>query len=523
MHPPSFEELMLVEVGSLPASDQLRFLGWLIDLSFDQIDLSLRERGTARALEWANAIGKMDLTNAQRLELDYFQANAWANRAGKVQDKQAAWTWGNEPLQRQVLFLRSAVNNTTFEDADTVKKCQVLTNLANLLNTVGRFVEAHEYWNRALAIEPRFWMALGNRGYGRIEYAKAIYSQHAREELIWAAYQDLTRAVELVKEYPYGSPGAPEFFNWHIADLLAKFGSDFLNHEMKFIDYSLGRSQREKDYRNWALRETLFLNTLNDLGIYSAAASDPLHLPAFVAPLNEPPILIGFFNQIKQEYVSARWLFFDAMDSDKAHFSDREVYLLDTLDYPVYSLAAEKMKLAFRATYSIFDKIAYFLNAYMKLSIPEKQVNFRSIWSTRVNKTSALRSEFEGLENWPLRGLYWLSQDFFEAAFSDVTEPDARNINSDRNHLEHKYFKVHNDLFDLVPETNPLFVDTLSHSITRSDLEKKVLRLLKLARAALIYLACGMSARERRLREEKGQDIKIINMELPTMKYRFRT
>jgi len=272
MTPPSFEELMLIEVVSLPVSDGLHFLGWLIDLSFDQVDMSLREKGTARALEWASTIGKMDLTDTQRFDLDYFQANAWANRAGKAQAKQAAWAWDNEPLQHQILSLRRAVNNPAFDDAETVRKCQVLTNLANSMNTVGRFVEAHEYWNRALAIEPRFWMALGNRGYGRIEYAKAIYSQHKREELIWAAFRDLTRAVELVDEYPYGSPGAPEFFKWHITDLLARFVPEFLNHEMKFIDYSLGRSHREKDYRTWALRETLFLNTLNDLGTYSAAA-----------------------------------------------------------------------------------------------------------------------------------------------------------------------------------------------------------------------------------------------------------
>jgi hypothetical protein len=515
---PSFEELMLIEVVSLPVSDGLHFLGWLIDLSFDQVNMALREKGTARALEWAGVIDKMDLTDTQRLELDYFQANAWANRDEKAKNKQTATAWSNEPLQHQILFLRRAVNNPAFDDAETVRKCQVLTNLANLLTTIGRFVEAHEYWNRALAIEPRFWMALGNRGCGRIKYANAIYSQHTRQELIWAAYRDLTHAIALVDEYPHGSPGAPEFFKWHINELLARFGPDFLNHEMKFFDYSLGRSHREKDYRIWALRERLFLTPLNDLGTYNAAATDPLHLPAYVAPLNEPPILIGFFNQIKQEYVSARWLLFDGMNSDKPHFSDREVHLLNTLDYPVYSLAVEKMKLAFRAAYSIFDKIAYFLNAYLKLGIPEKQVNFRSVWSVHYNNTSTLRAEIECLENWGLRGLYWLSKDFFETTFSDVTEPDARNINSDRNHLEHKYFKVHDDLFDLVPD--PLFMDTLSRSIKRRDLEKKTLRLLKLARAALIYLACGMSARERYLREAKSQDVMIANKELPTMEHR---
>jgi tetratricopeptide (TPR) repeat protein len=522
MTPPSFENLVLIDVASLPVSDGLHFLGWLIDLSSDQLDMSLQEKGTARALEWAETIGKMALTDTQRLDLDYFRANAWGNRARKTQDKQAIWVWDNEPLRHQILLLRGAVGNPAFDGAEAVRKCEVLTNLANSLHTVGRFIEAHEYWNRAIVIEPRFWMALGNRGCGRIEYANAVYSQQEREELIWAAYRDLTRAVELVREYPFGSQGALEFFKGHIDVLLARFGPDFLNHEMEFIDYSLGRSHREKDYRTWALRETLFLSALNDLGTFSAAASDPLHLPDFVAPLDEPPVLIGFFNQIKQEYVSARWLLFDAIVSDKPHFSDREVHHLNTLDYPVYCLAVEKMKLAFRATYSIFDKIAYFLNTYIKLRIPEKQVNFRSVWSVEVNKMRTIRPEFEGMENWPLRGLYWLSKDLSEAAFSDITEPDSRDINTVRNHLEHKYLKIHDDLFSLVPKIDPLFTDTLAHSVTRSDLKKKTLRLLKLARAALIYLACGMSARERRLCEEKGHGVMIPNMELPTMGHQFK-
>ena len=231
---------------------------------------------------------------------------------------------------------------------------------------------------------------------------------------------------------------------------------------------------------------------------------------------------MGFFNQIKQDFVSARWLYFEGMESAKPHFSDREVFLLNTLDYPLYSLAVEKMKLAFRATYSIFDKIAYFLNGYMQLGIPEREVSFRSIWSTRQKDSWVLRPQFQGLENWPLRGLYWLSKDFFEPEFSDVTEPDARNLNVDRNHLEHKYFKAHDDLFSLDIEKNLLFKDTLAYSITRSALERRTLRLLKLARAAIIYLTCAMAARERHLQQQKGDGAKIANLELPRLDDRFK-
>ena len=172
MRAPSFEELMLLEVDDLPASDVLFFIRCLVDLAFEQSDMSLREKGTQKALGWADSIGKLEMTDAERLDLDYFQAVAWHNRAGTAQTKKAAWAWDNEPLRHQILFSRRAVNNPAFANRAPALQCSILTNPANSLNTAGRFVEAQEYWNRALAIEPRFWMTLGNRGAGRIEYAR---------------------------------------------------------------------------------------------------------------------------------------------------------------------------------------------------------------------------------------------------------------------------------------------------------------------------------------------------------------
>jgi hypothetical protein len=45
------------------------------------------------------------------------------------------------------------------------------------------------------------------------------------------------------------------------------------------------------------------------------------------------------------------------------------------------------------------------------------------------------------------------------------------------------------------------FVDRLAHPIVREDLEQKTLRLLQLARAALIYLSSAMEVEERRASE----------------------
>jgi hypothetical protein len=113
------------------------------------------------------------------------------------------------------------------------------------------------------------------------------------------------------------------------------------------------------------LTNRLFLNPINDALERSVAADDGLALPSFVTKLGEPPTLIGFFNQLKQEYVSARWAYYGGTHSDRPHFSDRSVSLFNTLDYPTYGLAIEHVRTSFRVAYSLFDKVAFFLNSYL--------------------------------------------------------------------------------------------------------------------------------------------------------------
>ena len=65
--------------------------------------------------------------------------------------------------------------------------------------------------------------------------------------------------------------------------------------------------------------------------------------------------------------------------------------MFNTLDYPSYSLAVERMKAAFRMAYSLFDKIAYFLNEYLRLGIPERNVSFRTLWYEDQQKKKGLK------------------------------------------------------------------------------------------------------------------------------------
>lgn len=510
------EVVSLATTASLAPNDALQAIAQLVDFALDEGDLAL----AMKALAWCDEVEPRLTSDSQRIHLDYFRANAWAHRqSARHADRTAAWAWDQEELQQQIFFLRRAHNSPAFDQLPVLRRCQVLTNLANQFDTVGRFIEARMLWSKALTAQSEFWMARANRGRGLMHYAHALYDPGHTAVFAFEAHRDLAQALRHLEEHPeLGDPGLRPFFSEAARSIEGRFDLQRIAADYRPEEFELGDGEDERRYRMWCLRETLFLNPLNDLGPNAIAARDVLTLPDFVTPIGEPPVLVGFFNQLKQEFVSARWLYFEGIHSDEAHLSDRGVLLYNTLDYPSLGLGVEKVKMAFRMSYSLLDKIAYFLNHYMKLGIPEKQISFRHVWRERENRP--VRTEFSASENWPFRGLYWLSKDLFEKDIKASTEPDARELHELRNHLEHKYVKVLSMTVPSVPAAGSArdpFVDTLAHSVSRDDLEHRSLRILKLARAALIYLSLGMHKEEQRCRAAAGPDAILAHMPLTEM------
>lgn len=201
-------------------------------------------------------------------------------------------------------------------------------------------------------------------------------------------------------------------------------------------DWPLGRTPEEEGYRRWALSHRLFVNPLNVFGPYKIGARDVLTLPTHTAQVDAPPEFIAWYNQMIQEFVVARALYFEGTHATRAHYADHDVTLVDTLDYPAFSMAVEKVRLSFRSAYSLFDKLAGFLNAYLDLGIVAEDVTIRRVWNERRH----LRQVFEDRPNLPLRGLYWLSRDIaddHDAEAKQALEPDAEDLRNLRHALEH--------------------------------------------------------------------------------------
>jgi tetratricopeptide (TPR) repeat protein len=488
------DAIRLETLEGLSDLEALDAIGTVADYALDHNDLEL----ATSVLGWCDELECRQLSGKVLCLLDYFRANLWGHRqSAKLADEAAAWAWESEEARAQIYYLRRAMTNKAFAALNVLHRVQVMTNLANQLDTVGRFAEARETWTRALTLCPEFWMASGNRASGLIHYARALYDPGHHDVFVLTARRELAAAIEDLDAHPdYGDPRLRDHFEQKAQQ--AETLADLQDVETWFKpnDHSLGETPQERDYRRWTLSQTLFLNPLNDLGALPIAANDVLMLPQFTTDLDEPPNIIGFFNQLKQEFVSARWFYFEGINAEGPHFSDHEVKLYNTLDYPALGLGVEKTKMAFRMAYSLLDKIAYFLNHYMKIGIPESKVNFRTIW--KPDPQSQVRETWEGSKNWPFRGLYWLSKDLFDKDFKELTDPDARALASLRNHLEHKYVKTVTMGLPVEPAANggPFF-DDLAHTVTRSDLNARTLRLLKQVRCALLYLVLGINRHER--------------------------
>jgi tetratricopeptide (TPR) repeat protein len=478
---------------AMPVSAALERVGRLIDASVHV----RQEDGLERAIKLAETLRPRLASPVDEATLDFFEANAWRGiRELSGSESRDVWDWEQPELEKEILWLRRAAGLARADGMPAQTACRIFTNLGNAFDTVGRFAEALRYWDQALLMAPGFSMARGNRAIGLESYGRLLYDKRHAAIFLKCAHREL-RALG-----PDVEPHAVASFESMRQRIEAALTPEYLASDFAFGRVSLGKTKAERTYRQWCLRERLFLNSLNDVDTWQVAARDVFHLPSVVTGIDEGPYYHGFFNQMKQEFASARYLLHSGLASRHTHFSDREVLLHNTLDYPKYGLAVEKVKLAFRAAYSLFDKMAYFLNQYFSLGIREQDVSFRRVWYRRANRGNGLALPFERCANLPLRGLFWVSKDLFEEkpGFREAIEPAAGRLTEVRNHIEHRYLKVHDMMVDMPSGS----ADTLAYSVKCSDFEEMTITLFRLVRASLFYLSLAVGVEERRQAEHRG-------------------
>lgn len=486
-------------ITKMSDADALAHIGQLIDDAFD----ASFERAAKRALYLLDELSNRELIDKDGALVEYFRANAWA-ALSHIANVRRSWSWEAPERQAELLALSRASNHAGFASLDKVRQCQILTNHANLLNMVGRTIDAITVWDEALKITPGFAMARGNRGFGLRCYAGMVVDNRERAILALHAFDSLRSTMAEDAIYDSEDPRAAlTYFAGQAMELSGVVNIDAVRAMQNLDHGNEGRSKAERTYRRWCLEHRLFLCPLNDLGPHLAAATDDLMLPPLIEGFDDrpdrhfPPPIVGFFSQMKQEYVSARFMLFEGVSSTQVHFSDHRVALTDTLDYPLYSLASERVRTAFRTAYSLLDKVAFLVDRYWGLGKIPDRISFKNVWM--VEKKTRLLPQFEERDNLPLRGLFWLSKELFDEQLKQTTAADARELHGIRNALEHTYLRVSEGW------AKPFMINGTNNSgfgisIGSDELEAKAIRVMQIARSALFYVSFAIGVEEQKKR-----------------------
>lgn len=462
-------------------AEALQQLAELVDASED----CSSQAGAEHAIALARTL-RASCSAAGAGEVDYFEANAWhVLRRLRTKQGENIWAWEQPEFEQEAVCLRRALRTSDQPGFPTGRQLQVLTNLGNLMSVLGRTVEAIGYFDRALARYPKFGMALGNRGQVFATYSNYDYDEGHRAMFLSQARDDFTAALNQDLEV-----NARPFFAAHAARLDSQGFREGLRR-FDLDGFDLGADEAEQKFRRWILQERLYVNTLNDLGPHPVAATDFLHLPTMVTSVAFGTTFHGFFNQLKQEFAAARWLAFEALHDARPSMADNGVRLVNARDGAVFGLRLEKLKYAFRSAYSILDKVAVFLNAYLDLGLPPHKVTLRTVWFEDSKGATRRLNPKIPVRNLPLRGLFWLAKDFSETGseFVAAMEPDAQDLVRVRNRLEHQFLRV-------TSATSHSWSKYLALDLSKELLMSRTMRLLRRSRAALIYLVLAIHTRE---------------------------
>jgi len=207
--------------------------------------------------------------------------------------------------------------------------------------------------------------------------------------------------------------------------------------------------------------------------------------------------LSKYLNEIKQDYVTARFLLIISRFSDlDLKFVDKRVKIIDTLDYPVVNIRVGLLKVAFNGFYNILDKIAYFLTDYLVLDIRRHDIYFRSVWFKGNISEKLIRPKILSTNNLSLNALYSLSRDFENGCHE--------NLMSVRHALTHRFINIRN----YQPENN--------ENMSENSLFESTLELAIASRNAILYLLQFVYIEESKIeKQQKGSTMPIFAQEIP--------
>jgi tetratricopeptide (TPR) repeat protein len=394
-------------------------------------------------------------------------------------------------LNKAKFYFRKALESSP-QNAMFMSK--VLVNLGNCYDTFGRVLDALECYEKALKHKPTHGMALANKGVA-LQYYAALTGEHQSTYLL-EAYSLLSQALKLGV-----NPEAVDTFLKYLDTIKRAFpDKKILDNPPKFPGYTIkAKSKFERYLIEFCLEHGLYLNICGICNKCDAAIGDTVVIKEMLVPANSDHYLrlSSYLNQIKQDYVTARFLLIlSRYKGLNLNFVDKRVTIIDTLDHSIHNIYVQLIKESFKSFYNVLDKIACFVNDYLDLGIHKKRIYFGTIWYSNW-KNKIVRKKIEDTKNSSLNALFDIYRDFDVGPYNKLKKT--------RNALTHRFVNIRR--IQKIENEENMKEDTFV---------KQTIELARIVKSAVIYLLYFVYWEEKKKEaKHKGNKLRLVAQKLP--------
>lgn len=346
---------------------------------------------------------------------------------------------------------------------ETIRRLYV--NIANEFSNQFRSISALFYYRKALDIDDCFDMAIGNFALG-IEHHNPLIGLDEDKyclvfNLLYELYLDL-HLENLDSGYEFFASKKLQYMRTQAAYIETIVQGKDANYNP--YSYFTNIDDLSETYENWCIKNTLYLNFVNDLGNYKEAKFDIK------------------LNRLNNELALTESQFYTLNNLFNIYTIERKkIYEHKNLDNNESLLELTQV---FQCLYSYFDKIAFFIYRYFGLTGKERAVNINTIWSMKDKDGNCLME----YKNQYLYNIFWLRKEYRENSkdgikINELLSPDAQEYADIRNTLEHKEFSFKR--IDGLTYINPEFLFNKTVKLARvvRDMILSIIQMIKTERA----------------------------------------